>query len=265
MTPLEQRVLAGFKRNGDRFFRRLPDWPNTEIGLGDTNGVDASKAPREPGRPDFDRVYRHVVRLLIDSVLSAHTLLGTEIVGDAVLVGASVVADRKADGPVYRVVGLRDGYGHRFGQLEWWRRYVMRTEDGHWICNRPHDNPARAVAEVRHSRRHYHQMVPCSMDWEGPSVDRTSPCWSEGRLLDLASARFAFVRITSGSRMSLGYLFDDRYVLVEARQANDGRWIAAGYHDIEEAVRGYDRRVKAVQEAVAVDVEDDDEALMGAL
>lgn len=250
MTELEQKIVARFRELGDQWFSSLPDGRNTEIGTGDDNTITGAFIKGDGGKVRYPREYHHRLTLSVDKILAAHTLLGIETIGDAIIVGAEVIADRKSDGPVYLVEGMRKYWD----QIGWSMRVMMRASDGNWIQNRL-QGWSNSTAEIRKSRRYYDSMTPSGVDWDGADVVRDpNPTTHE-----MDGAQFSHVKMvfTAGT-LFLAYVRAPVEITVVARRMRNGKWMIAEKDRGSNAIRDYEAGV--IENGVAPLIEDDPEA-----
>ncbi|GGD87283.1 hypothetical protein GCM10011390_02500 [Aureimonas endophytica] len=211
MDEIEKKIVARFRENGDRWFGSLPDWPNTEIGVGDRETISGTWMGPRPRR------YHHRLTLSVDRVLSAHSTLGVETIGDTLVVAADVRAERKLDGPVWTVSGMRKYWD----QIGWSIATFMRTHDGHFLRNRlmsPQD-----LREIRKAWRTYQRLVPEGMDWEGDQVVRDPNPTTHA----LEGARFSHVHRVFDDALILAFVRPPVETTVAVRRMRNGMWMMA--------------------------------------
>ncbi len=150
-SDLEERLVARIRYHGDRLMSGLPDWPNTSISIGGERlSIQAERL--NPG-PNLPQIFRHTIRIPLAGLVRVQELAGIETVGRLVLVDAEILADRKEDGPVLGVLGLRAWYD-QYGRSH---KVVMRMPDGTPIVGRwstAYQGSQRySIAAIRRGRR----------------------------------------------------------------------------------------------------------------
>lgn len=214
MTELEQRLADGIRENGDTHFAGLPDWPNTEIEVGDQPLRITAERLEEPRTSP--PVYHHTLRVPLAGLVRVQELIGLESIGDSVLVDAEILADRAEDGPVIGVTAIRHWYD-KVGRRSF---MMMRSPKGVPLLGRwsTVGNAQRGcIGELRRHRRRW----IADFEMQGVSLDRLllDPRADWGVLGDVSHVCF-FDR-----RLELGC--DGREAFADLVRAGNGNWLAA--------------------------------------